>query len=219
MNEKREIIKKIMDLSGSRSPYDIFNDWITCMALAIQNRVYLQHDDVWRKREEQYIKIIQPYGQDGEKTFAEMMVMVADGLTENMTDILGEIYMEAGLGNKNTGQFFTPFHVSLACARVSLAGVDTSKKISINEPSCGGGGMVIAVARTLLDQNINPQRCLNVVAQDLDWKAVYMCYVQLSLLGLKATVIQGDTLAEPYTPGRYRPESVFYTPARMGLLI
>ena len=59
---------------------------------------------------------------------------------------------------------------------------------------------------------------LNVVCQDLDWTAVYMCYVQLSLLGVKAIVVQGDTLAEPYKKC-YPKERVFYTPAKRGLLI
>lgn len=38
-----------------------------------------------------------------------------------------------------------------------------------------------------------------MVCQDLDWTAVYMCYVQLSLFGVKAIVAQGNTLSEPYT--------------------
>ncbi len=33
---KREIIKRINALSGSRSPYEVFCDWVKCYALAIQ---------------------------------------------------------------------------------------------------------------------------------------------------------------------------------------
>lgn len=78
--------------------------------------------------------------------------------------------------------------------------------------------MIIAAAKTLKKKGINPQTVLKIVAQDLDWKAVYMCYVQLSLLGLDAVVVQGDTLAEP--GWRTRPkECIFRTPKNMGLLI
>jgi hypothetical protein len=97
--------------------------------------------------------------------------------------------------------------------------VSEEQPFIINEPSTGGGGMIIAAARVLKDRGINPQRCMEVVAQDLDWKGVYMTYVQLSLLGIKATVVQGDTLCEPFDERKYSPERVLYTPARKGLLM
>lgn len=37
MDYKKEIINRINGLSGSRSPYEIFSDWVKLMALAIQN--------------------------------------------------------------------------------------------------------------------------------------------------------------------------------------
>ena len=79
--------------------------------------------------------------------------------------------------------------------------------------------MIIALAKVLKDRGINYQRCMDVVAQDLDWNGVYMTYVQLSILGIKATVVQGDTLANPYKDGLYHPERIFRTPGKMGLII
>lgn len=96
--------------------------------------------------------------------------------------------------------------------------IDENKKLSLCEPTCGSGGMVIAAAQVLQEKGINYQRVLDVVCQDLDWTAVYMCYVQLSLLGVKAIVAQGNTLSEPYT-ANHPKEKVFYTPAKRGLLI
>ena len=78
--------------------------------------------------------------------------------------------------------------------------------------------MIIAVAQILMKKGINYQKYMRVVAQDLDWKGVYMCYLQLSLLGINATVVQGDTLSEPYKRG-YPLERVLYTPAKWGILI
>lgn len=217
MDRKKEIIKKINTLSGSRSPYDIFCDWVKLMALAIQNRCCLIQDQIWNSREEEYIKTIAPYREQGIE-FVRMFGMLAETMETGMSDTLGEIYMESGCGNKNTGQFFTPFHLSEAVARVSLIGEDGSRAIEMNEPSCGGGGMIIAAAKTLKDRGINYQNVLKVVAQDLDWKAVYMCYVQLSLLGIDAVVVQGNTLLEP--DWRLRPkECIFRTPKNMGILI
>lgn len=216
-HRKKEIIKIINGLSGSRSPYDVFCDWVKCMALSIQNNCSFYGTSVWQEREEEHIKTIHPYGTD-KKKFSEMFALLALILEDDMTDALGQIYMESGCGNKNTGQFFTPFHVSEACARLALMeDISDRKRITLNEPSCGGGGMIIATAKALKDKGINYQRTLDVVAQDLDWKAVYMCYVQLSLLGIRGIVVQGNTLYEPDWQTR-PPKCIFYTPKKMGML-
>lgn len=219
MDYEKEIVKKINSLSRSRSPYEVFCDWIKCTALGISNATDIFHDSVWQQREEEYLKTIKSYAGDAQD-FATMSGLLTLALEENITDILGKVYMDSGCGNKNTGQFFTPFHVSEAVAQLSIP-KDTSpeKPITLNEPSCGGGGMIIAAAKVLKDRGVNPQTSMKVVAQDLDWKGVYMTYIQLSLLGIDATVVQGNTLSEPYRKDCYPPERVFRTPKAKGLLI
>lgn len=217
MDHKKEIIKTINFMSGSRSPYEVYCDWVKVMALSIQNNLQMIHDSLWQEREDEYMKAISSYGKDAQN-FVKMFVLLSESMEEKLSDTLGEIYMESGCGNKNTGQFFTPFHVSEACALMALKGEDGSRRIKLNEPSCGGGGMVIAAAKVLKDKGINYQNVLKVVAQDLDWKAVYMCYVQLSLLGIDAVVVQGNTLSEPDWTTRPR-ECIFRTPKNMGALL
>lgn len=78
--------------------------------------------------------------------------------------------------------------------------------------------MVIAAAEVLKERGVDYQKKMNVVAQDLDWKSVYMCYLQLGLLGIPAICVQGNTLTEPYRSG-YPEEWVLYTPAKMGVLL
>ena len=75
--------------------------------------------------------------------------------------------------------------------------------------------MIIAAARVLKERGLNYQRCMKVTAQDLDWNSVYMTYVQLSLLGIDAEVIQGNTLSDSMP----EPKQIFLTPNRMGMLI
>ncbi len=213
-----EIIERINRLSGSRSPYEVFCDWVECSAIAIQNSCRLSRDKLRTAREEQYRQTIRPYGKDG-VLFDEMLGLMTMGLADGPHDILGEVYMKVGIGNKNTGQFFTPFHISYMRAKMAVMDEDGNREITLNEPSCEAGGMIIATARALMDKGVNYQRCLEVVAQDLDWIAVYMCYIQLSLLGISATVVQGDTLSNPYIPGQTAPECVFYTPRNMGVIL
>ena len=217
---KKEIIKTIQSMSGSYAPYNIFSDWIELCALSIQNACCLVHGEVWKKREDLYKAIAKKYSEDEMQKFSEMFVLLGNALTDNMTDVLGEIYMEMGMGSKYTGQFFTPFHLSELCARTGINFDDLPEtgKIKLYEPSCGGGGMVIAACKALHEAGFDFQRKLDVVAQDLDWKGVYMTYLQLSLIGCHATVVQGDTLCDPYT-SRYPPERTMRTPAKMGVLL
>lgn len=215
---KKKIIDMIIAMSGRYSPYNVFSDWVETCALSISNTCTVIHDKVWKYREQLYMDTARKYTEAELEQFAKMFVMLGDALTEELTDVLGQIYMEAGLGSKYTGQFFTPFHLSELCARL---GLDTEGDdiIELNEPSCGGGGMIIAACKVLQDKGINFQRRLRVVAQDLDWKGVYMTYLQLSLIGCNAIVVQGDTLCEPYDLRRTPRDRIMRTPMNMGALI
>ena len=177
----------------------------------------MNHSKIWQEREKSYKDLMSRYELEERRKLRDMFHLLAQALGEEIGDVLGEIYMEAGMGSKYTGQFFTPFHLSELCARMNLTETIENyngEVITLNEPSCGGGGMIIAAVKVLLDAGINPQECLRVVAQDLDWKGVYMCYLQLSLLGIRAVVVQGNTLSDPYRHG-YPPERTLITPAEM----
>lgn len=221
---KAKILQMILDMSGQYAPYNIFTDWVEMCALSIQNGVAVFHDEVWEEREQLYRNTAKRYTKQELENFARMFVWLGDALTENMSDVLGEIYMEAELGNKYTGQFFTPFHLSELCAKMSIDGFNIAKKhendyIELIEPSCGGGGMIIAACKVLHEAGFDFQRKLNVIAQDLDWKSVYMTYLQLSLIGCRAIVVQGDTLKEPYDANLTHPKHIMRTPALMGVLL
>lgn len=219
MEFKKEIAKTIRSLSGSKSPYDVFCDWIALMALSMVNAPCMIHDRVWHDREKQYMDIVKKYEREEFEKFGYMFYLLTGAFEERFSDWLGEIYMESGCGNKNTGQFFTPFNVSQLTANLSLLDdYDGSYPLEINEPSTGGGGMIIAMANVLKEKGLNFQNCMKVVAQDLDWKGVYMTFTQLSLLGIDAIVVQGDTLSEPYVKD-YPRHRTFRTLRNTGGLI
>ena len=189
------------------------------LAISIANASTIRHDDVWKDREKRYCDIAQKYKEEELNKFVEMKDELVSCFDEEMGDILGEVYMESGAGNKYTGQFFTPFHVSeLTSAMAIPKDYKGGDVIHIHEPSAGAGGMIIASSKVLKDMGINYQKCMKVVAQDLDWLAVYMCYVQLSLYGIDAIVVQGDTLQDPYHKG-FPKMRTLRTPRNMGALI
>lgn len=203
MNYTKEIIKTIDRMSGSKSSFQVFCDWIKCTALSIAQSVY--HSE---KREQQFLEIIKEYPQD---EFTKMTGMLTETFESEFGDVLGNLFMMSGWGNKNTGQFFTPYSLSVVCA--STQKYSDTEILKMNEPSAGAGGMIIAVAQSMKEQGINYQKNLRVVAQDLDWNAFYMCYIQLSLFGIDAKCVQGDTL-ENKSFNNF-DENVFLTPMYM----
>lgn len=221
MGYKKEIAKKLNSMAGRYSGYEIFCDWITTMAISISNSSDVLHGPVWQQRERTYMDIVHKHGEVITE-FADLTGMLVMTIEEELSDTLGEIYMEAGMGSSAAGQFFTPFHVSEACARLDLAEVIKNydgRKIQLYEPTCGGGGMIIAAAKVLRENGINYQKCLEVIGQDLDYKGVYMTYVMCSFMGIKATIVQGNTLTEPYPLAKIPPDRIWKTPAKKGMLL
>lgn len=221
MDDEQYIVGNIQQMSGRYTPYQIFTDWVTMSAIAIQNSCCLFHNKLYKAREEQYRNVAQKYTVEELKTFSNMLGALTLALEDRFGDILGDIYMKAGCGSKQTGQFFTPYHLSYVTAKLSYENkfneLGENEKIEVNEPSTGGGGMMIAIAQVMKESGHDYQKNLHVVAQDLDWNGVYMTYIQLSLLGVKALVVQGDTLMTPYSSG-YDKARVFRTPAEMGVI-
>ena len=216
---EKHILKQIGRMSGKFNTYTLFNDWITMLGLSIANSVTAIHGKVYNEREEWYKSIMNKYTKEEFDAFAEMTAYLVESLEEEMTDVLGGVFMLSGAGNDRLGQFFTPFHLSELNAKIALDKMDlTEEKLKINEPSSGGGGMIIAVAKVLREMGIDYQKKMEVVAQDLDWNGVFMSYVQFSLLGIDAIVVQGDTLIEPYVKG-YPEGRVLRTPRNRGALI
>lgn len=129
-------------------------------------------------------------------------------------DLLGDVYMRLNLGNKGTGQFFTPYNVAHAMAELGADEDAITKQINergyvtMNEPAAGGGANVIAMAHTLKDMGINYQHHLWFVAQELSELTALTCYVQCSIIGMAGVVQIGDTLRMDFHHALYTPMCV-----------
>ena len=115
-----------------------------------------------------------------------------------MCDFLGDIFQELELASKWHGQFFTPYPVCKMIASMTMHDLklfESDKVVTISEPACGGGAMLIAACDHLLENGINYQRQLKITAMDVDLTACHMAYIQLSLLGCNAVIVHGNTLS------------------------
>ena len=213
---ENNIVKTIQRISGKYNQNQIFTDWITCCAMSLTN-IREEDEIIFRQREELYLNIINKYSKSERDAFAEMLAELTLSLDEEVGDSLGKIFMMMNQENKKIGQFFTPFSISRLCAQIVLNDKieelkeDTSKVYYLLEPSCGSGGMIIAMVREFIENEINPQEQLKVVAQDIDSRAVYMTFVQLTLLGLDAVIAQGNTLSEPFDGTNYPEDRILRT--------
>lgn len=217
-NAVKEISSSLQKISGKYSYQIVFSDWVAMMAISISNACSLIHDSVWKSREGKYLDLSKRYTMDELVEMTRLFDLLITALDEKPSDYLGQIFMESGSGSQRTGQFFTPYHLSELTANIGMNDIPTDIDIVVNEPSCGGGGMIIAAASALKAKGVNYQQRMKVIAQDLDWTAIYMCYVQLSLLGIDAIVCQGNTL-EKIIPANYDEEHKLYTPKNRGCIV
>lgn len=207
MEFEKKFIKRFEELCNFQHPQTLFRDWAEAAAIAISNTTTARFkDELWEKREKEYLAIAAKYGPEVMKGFAQQLGELALMMEDHIEDYLGKAYMILG-GNSRTGQFFTPWHLCRMMAATTNAGAEPAL---INEPACGAGGNILAVADVLKEKGINYQQTMNVVCQDLDYLCVWMCYIQLSLIGVRAKVIQGNTLAREVndvwlTPACYFP--------------
>src|SRR5690625_4462080 len=161
-------------MSGKYSRYSIFRDFIILAACSISNSV---DKSQWKNREKMYMDTISKYEKKEAEKFAEMLALTVLAYESRMGDFIGELYMSMEFGNKDVGQFFTPYPVSRMMSQLVYSQKKDDDVITLNEPACGSGGMIVAFAETMRIDKRNYQTDLKVVCNDLDYDAVRMCYV------------------------------------------
>lgn len=197
-----DIIKLLDTGSYKVGRHELLSDVFQCGAIAIANKFDKRQG---KKREETYLSIIKKYDKDTQQLiteiFAEISVLLLSQIDMGFDDYLGKLYMLSETSNSKTGQFFTPYHLSKLCAEMSINKntvyeyIEKDKILTLNEPSCGAGGMIIAAIDVLYNRyRLNYSRNLFVECSDIDQRCVHMTYLQLSLIGVPAIVYQRDTL-------------------------
>lgn len=215
--ELAEIMKLINSGSHSVSQSKFIGDIFECGAISISNIVNLFEK---RERSERYAQIMKSYSERDRslihtilgKIFALLSSVVKDN--GRFHDYLGELYMCCNQGNYRTGQFFTPYDVSKFMAKLSIGSeiieiAKQDKVISISDPCCGSGGMLLAAIDVIRnDYGVNYTRSCLFEGCDIDIRCVYMCYLQLSLTGASAVIKHQNTLTDEQW-------SIWRTPAYM----
>jgi hypothetical protein len=190
----REFDKLFRTTARYRHRHEVFRDFIFCSACALHNNSGPKND-AW---EQEYIETINRYEAEDRAAFQQLFALVVAALEPEPRDVLGSIFMSLELGDAWRGQFFTPSEVSRLMAEMLFHDLDeklaSGKPISVSEPACGAGGMVLAVVDCVLRRGYNPARAMRAHAIDVDRTAALMTYIQLSLWNVPATVVVGNAL-------------------------
>ncbi|MDR6299345.1 N-6 DNA methylase [Pantoea dispersa] len=185
--------------------WDVFSDFITLTASELDLATIRAPESMERCR-----KICGRYRPEDIQDLHRLFSLMVSALEAKFHDFLGAIFMELGDGRQ--GQYFTPYSVQSLMARMLMPGVQEAVKreglFTLSEPTCGAGGMVVAVAECMLEAGLNPSEQMFVNCIDIDPVAADMAFIQLSLLGIPAEVITGNTLTMQFSRVRYTP--VYY---------
>ncbi len=200
----KEIIKQFRELASTRDLWQVYKDFLEVVAISISNAC---DKDQAAEREKRYLDIIKTYSPEQIWKISDIMGLVVLELSKEPQDVLGRVFMELELGNKWTGQVFTPLNLADLLANVAFDDKEIKEKgyMTVTDPAVGGGVTIIGLVRAMLRQGLNPQKQLLVICGDLDIKAVHMTYIQLSLLGIPAIVKNQDALT-------LETMSIWYTP-------
>ena len=200
-----EFVKKLDFTHGKYDNKDIFRDLISLEVFMIQ--AYMLFNEDYKKK---YQDLLKKYTKEEQKQLQVLSIELAELYIKqtDTNDLLTAVFGKLGLGNKHTGQFFTPTNISDLMAKCVGINTDIIKKdgyITLLEPTSGAGGMILAYARELRAKGFNQSQNLFVVAWDIDILCVYMTYLQLAIYDIPAIVVNGDSLLQKehfrlYTP-------------------
>lgn len=215
---KDELVEEIRKLSSSEGLNTVFTTFLEITATSIAAQMDPANAAERKKRYQEIATKIKP---ESLTSYARMFALLYWAIREHEDDpcdILGDIYHELRLNNEWNGQFFTPDNICRMMAQI-ITPVDEfsdkKKPVTINEPTCGSGTMIIGAIWAMQRQNFDYQHRAFFVAQDIDIRCVWMAYIQLSLYRIPAVVIHGNTLMmeewsrwyTPYAPVPFAKEA------------
>ena len=204
---RRQFVAVFMDTARHLRRWEVFSDFITLAASELDMARIRTPENIERSRE-----ICAKYGQSDISNFHALFGLMVCALEAKFHDFLGAIFMELELGDDRNGQYFTPYNVQSLLAKLLRPDVDETIRregfVTVSDPASGAAGMIVAYAEYLLEAGYNPSEQMFGSCIDIDPIAADMAFIQLSLLGIPAEVVTGNTLTMQLSRVRYTP--VYY---------
>lgn len=191
-----KLIKRVAN--GRHGIRDTFRDVCRMYALCLHSPLVIDPDEK-KEVEDEFAKIRDSYTKDEYKLIQESFAEFAIGLEESPEDFLGKVLEALECNRNELGQFFTPSCVARLMAHVTfddefVKNHTRGEIITINDPACGAGVLLIEQAMNLIQKGI-PQGDILVLAEDLDPLSFTIVYTQLSLLGIAGICTRRNSLS------------------------
>lgn len=204
---RRQFVAVFMDTARNLRRWEVFSDFITLAASELDMTRIRTPENIERSRE-----ICAKYSESDISNLHALFSLMVCALEAKFHDFLGAIFMELELGDDRNGQYFTPYNVQSLLAKLLRPDVDETIRregfVTVSDPASGAAGMIVAYAEYLLEAGYNPSEQMFGSCIDIDPIAADMPFIQLSLLGIPAEVVTGNTLTMQLKRVRYTP--VYY---------
>lgn len=143
---EKEFIKTFKQLTHTRRPWGVWEDFILMAACALSNPVDKAH---YEERENRYFLTIKKYNKQEQELFPTLFAQVVMAMEANPDqDFLGRVCTNLNMTDEGKKQIFTPYSVCQLMARLTLHDVVQKVRengyITIDDPCCGAGATLIA---------------------------------------------------------------------------
>ncbi len=178
---------------GSR----VFADFVEAAAISLRQPIYQNPEE-----EKRYMDIIKPYTREQVNLLPELLGITVVALEKKPHDFLGTVFQSLELNSRELAQYFTPGCICklIGSCLFSKEKVEQCIRqkgyVTLSDPACGSGGMLIEVIRSFRELGFNPHTQLLIDANDVSHVAVCMVYIQLTLLGAAAVISRRNTITQ-----------------------
>lgn len=212
---KTDPVKHFVDLARSikgHKPFRVFDDWCEIMFCAIA-AVTARTPDRSRQLMQQQAEASAKYTPEDIRTMEAMLGVAQAALSKGGRDFLGEACGLMGALDGGVGQFFTPFEVSQMLVRMTAPDIAAIVRDQGHfrgaDPAAGSGGMLVALADHCESVGVD-LRDVFVEGVELVPSTYHMLFVQLSLRGVAARAVCGNTLTQQVSQHEYTPAGVAF---------
>lgn len=155
------------------------------------------------RNEAEYMAVVNRCRHPAEtmKDLSRMLGALALAMRAEPVDFVGPVFCELS-SDKEMGQYFTPHCVSYMMAKMivgddAIAQVRDGNKsyLTLSEPSCGVGGMVLATNLVLREGGLDLARHAHWHMVDVDHRAMCAAYLQTAMTDCSAVVCCGNSLS------------------------
>lgn len=210
--EGKKFFRLMQDIDHQNRLSEVFRDFVEMAFCTLAKRTIRVSEDRADELEVRYMRVAGRYDSIQLVKFSQLLAqLVTNGRGEG--DFLGKIAGEAWSLNDNIGQFFTPYDVSRLMAQLLFdpcEHIEAKGFFTMHEPASGSGANILALAERVATMGYEPAETMLVSAVDIDQLAFQMCFLQLTVAGIPAQVILGDSLTMKFRESAWTPATAVF---------